>query len=347
MKGPVVASILMKRFDKVLMSPTIREVALRAGVSVATASYALNGVGRVSEPTRARVLEAAQQLGYSPSIAARVLKGGKGNLVAILTDGFAGPWYGEILEGLQPALKEAGYAVLAVTIQKESLELCRNLAQGGMIRALAVLNPGGARAEELEPLVSLVPTAVFDSDDRYEGALRFVLDNRGGVTALMVHLWDRGYRDYLWLDGDLEAAWDARERWEAFAAFLDEKGLPGAHRARAQGGFKADQAYQAVLEVLSHGRVPRVIVAANDESALGALKAVRSLHFQVPGDIAIAGFDGLDMTAWTDPGLTTLRYDRRALGREMAVSLLNAIDVGTDDRSARLLPVELVVRAST
>lgn len=338
---------MMKRLSSQSNSPTIREVAQKAGVSVATASYALNQNGRVAVETRDKVRKAAEELGYSPSIAAQVLKGGKGNLVAILTDGFAGPWYGEILEGLQPALKEAGYVVLAITIQRESLDLCRNLANAGLIRGLVVLNPGSAWAEAIGSLVERVPTVVFDPDSRYERVASFVLDNRGGVTTLMTHLWNRGYRDYLWLDGDLEAAWDARERWAAFSEFLDAKGLPASSRCRASGGFRTEPARRSVREFLSKGRIPRVIVAANDESAVGALRAVRELDFQVPADIAIAGFDGLDLTAWTDPSLTTLRYDRRAMGGEMAATLLTAIDAEVPDLSERTIPVELIIRASS
>jgi LacI family transcriptional regulator len=338
---------MMKRLSNQSNSPTIREVAQRAGVSVATASYALNQNGRVAEATRNKVREAAEALGYSPSIAAQVLKGGKGNLVAILTDGFAGPWYGEILEGLQPALKEAGYVVLAITIQRESLDLCRNLANAGLIRGLVVLNPGSAWVDAIKSLADTVPTVVFDPDSRYDRAACFVLDNRGGITTLMTHLWNRGYRDYLWLDGDLEAAWDARERWSAFSDFLDTKGLPDSARHRASGGFRTEPARRSVGEFLSKGRIPRVIVAANDESAVGALRAVRELDFQVPADIAIAGFDGLDMTAWTDPSLTTLRYDRRAMGGEMAATLLAAIGAEAPDFRVRTIPVELVIRASS
>jgi DNA-binding LacI/PurR family transcriptional regulator len=174
-----------------------------------------------------------------------------------------------------------------------------------------------------------------------------VLDNRGGIARLMTHLWDRGYRDYLWLDGAVEAAWDARERFEAFSEFLDGKGMDGRDRSRAPGGFKTDISERAVSELLSKGRVPRAIVAANDESAIGALNAVRKSGLSVPGDVAVAGFDGLDLSAWTNPALTTLRFDRRALGHRMADEVLIAIDKGEVDTSIRTIPVDLLVRAST
>ncbi len=322
---------------------TIRDVAQRSGVSVAAASYALNGTGRVSPETRQKVIQAAEDLGYAPSLAARALKGAKGNLVAILTDGFAGPWYGELLEGLQPALKDAGFAVLALTLEKESFQLCRSIAGAGLLRGLVALNASAAWQNELSALIDAVPTALFDPDSQDGRATRFVLDNRAGIRALMTHLWGTGCRDYLWLDGE-PTAWDARERRAAFEEFLEERTEPSRSR-RAQGGFQADVAYEAVKRELDHA-VPRAIVAANDESAIGALRAVRERGLEVPADVAIAGFDGIDASAWTSPALTTLKYDRRALGRQMASAVLSAIAQPTPP-AVFTVPLELVIRPST
>ncbi len=337
---------LMKRFTKSEGEVTLREVARRAGVSVTAASYALNGTGRVSADTRAKVLNIAESLGYSPSIAARLLKGARGNLIAVLTDGLAGPWYGEILEGLQPTINEGGFAVVAMTIQKDSLLLSRGLVSAGLVRGLVLLNPNETWQRFLVPLVNSVPSVLFDAGFRDVTALRYVLDNRGGLYTLMAHLWDRGYRDYLWLDGDIEAAWDARERYEAFDAFLDERGLAPDRRRRAPGGFKVDVADKSVSAILADGQIPRAIVAANDESAIGALNAVRRFGLRVPEDVAIAGFDGLEVSAWLNPALTTLRYDRKDLGRRMAVKVMEAVKGGPLDAKT-ILPLTLLVRESS
>lgn len=325
---------------------TIRDVAKAANVSIATASYALSGTGRISEETRKQVQRAADDLGYSPSIAARALKVGKGNLIAILTDGFAGPWYGEILEGLQPTLKDAGFTVFAITLQKESLQLCMNLTTSGMVRGLIVLNPGEAIKATLKRLEELAPVVIFDSVSDSGGAMQFVIDNRGGISAVMEHLWAQGYRDYLWVGGPSQT-WDARERQDAFDAFLKKQCTPPAQIAHVDGGFQYQTAFQNIDNLLTLGQRPRAIVAANDESALGALEAVKAHQLKVPQDVAIAGFDGLDVTAWTSPPLTTVYYDRKYLGKEMAYSLLKAIEEKTFSPSTRFIPVELVVRKST
>ena len=106
----------MKRLAGIQGSITIREVAKLAGVSLATTSYALNNSGRVAPDTKAKVLKAAADLGYAPSLAARSLKGGRGKVIAILTYGMGGPWYGEIFEGLQVNLNIAGYPVLPLVL---------------------------------------------------------------------------------------------------------------------------------------------------------------------------------------------------------------------------------------
>jgi LacI family transcriptional regulator len=336
----------MKRFSTPRAEVTIREVALQAGVSVTAASYALNGTGRLSDETRAKVLKVAVGLGYSPSLAARLLKGAKGNLIAVLTEGLAGPWYGEILEGLQPTINSWGFGVIAMTIQSDSLALCRSLVSAGLLRGLVILNPDETWAHDLLPLAEAIPTVLFDPGFSDVEAIKYVLDNRGGILSLMDHLWDRGYRDYLWLDGDVVAAWDARERFQAFDDFLNERNLPADRRRRSFGGFKADVAEQSVSSLLSQGYVPRAVVAANDESAIGALKAIRRFDLQVPADIAVTGFDGLDISAWLDPPLTTLRYDRRDLGRCMAESVMDAIEGGSMNTTT-IIPLTLQVRGST
>lgn len=337
----------MKRLSQEKRAVTIRDVAQQAGVSVAAASYALNNTGRVSALTKATILQAANELGYTPSLAAQVLKGRKGNLVAILTDGFAGPWYGEFLERIQPALKDAGHTVLALTLDQESLALCRTLVDSGWIQGLVVLNPGADWASFLVPMLDLVPTVVFDPDEHYQNAVQFAVDNRSGVKALMNHLWERGYRDFLWLDGEIDLAWDARERYQAFSDFLGAKNFSELSVTRLHGGFKADLAYRAVREFLSTSKPPRVIVAANDESASGALRAVREKGLSVPRDVAVTGFDGLDSSAWTEPPLTTLSYDRRDLGARMAAAILDALQSGETSPRRHILEVTLVVRASS
>ncbi len=337
---------VMKRFSTGSAEVTIREVARQAGVSVTAASYALNGTGRLSAETREKVLKAAEALGYTPSLAARLLKGAKGNLIAVLTEGLAGPWYGEILEGLQPTINAWGFAVIAMTIQSDSLSLCRSLVSAGLVQGLVILNPDEAWAHDLLPLAETLPTVLFDPGFGDVAAIKYALDNRGAIVSLMDHLWERGYRDYLWLDGDVTAAWDARERYRAFDAFLNERGLPPDRRRRALGGFKADVADQSVSALLKQGSVPRAVVAANDESAIGALNAIRRFGLRVPEDVAVSGFDGLDISAWLDPPLTTLRYDRRALGRSMAESVMEAIESGAADTTISI-PLALQVRGST
>jgi len=331
----------------VRQSVTIRDVARKAGVSVAAASYALNDLGRISIETKAKVRSAAEELGYCPSIAAQALKGTRGNLIVILTDGFAGPWYGEILEGLQPSLKESGYAVSAMTIQEESLALCMKLARAGLLCGLVILNPSLGRTPIMQSLVDFVPTAIFDADERLRGAQRFVIDNRRGIVELMDHLWARGYRDYLWVDGDSANAWDARERGSALEEYLTARACPSGALRRVDGKFRTDVAYRAVSEALAAGPPPRAIVAANDESAIGAMKSVRERGLDVPGDVAIAGFDGIDISAWTEPALTTVRYDRRALGKSMADWVADSLRVGAGDLGVTIVPVNLVVRGST
>jgi LacI family transcriptional regulator len=304
---------------------TIRDVAARAGVSVAAASYALNGGGRLSGPTRARIQKIAKQLGYRPSSVALALRGTRAKVMGIFMDGVGGPFFSDIMEGAHDVLRGAGFGILAVTLDAGGRETASRMAHDSMISGALILNPGVAGRDLLEDMARRIPLVLFDSRFSVPGCPRFGIQNREGMAALMEHLLSHGFRDFAYLDGDPRSN-DAIERKRVFKAALKRAGLALEPERLLQGSFKVQPAEAAMGAFLDRGLRTRVVVAANDQMALGAMRAILARGFRIPDDIAVTGFDNIEASTWTHPALTTVGYDREGLGRLMARSLLERLE---------------------
>jgi LacI family transcriptional regulator len=339
-----------------MANATIRDVAAKAGVSIAAASYALNGGGRISDATRERVSREAAKLGYRPSPVALALRGTRAREVGIFMDEIGGPFFGAIMEGVQEVLFREGYGILAATPGPGGSDPIARLVNHSMISGAIILNPGTAGAELLSKMAERVPIVLFDAREAIPGCPRFGIQNQEGMKALMDHLIGHGFKDFAYLDGG-PLSNDASERKRVFMSALKAAGLPLPKERVIQGSFKVQPAEKAAGELLDSGQRPRVIVSANDQMALGAMRAIHARGLRVPEDIAVTGFDDIEASAWTHPALTTVGYDRQGLGRAMAESLMEGIRSRTAKRasdptakprgSARtLIPATLVLRQS-
>jgi LacI family transcriptional regulator len=343
----LVPTIGMDKEQAIGIPPTIKDLARVAGVSIASASNAMNNTGRLSTELRERIIASARQIGYLPSLAAKALKGQRSKIVAVLTDGLSGQWYGEILDGLHKEFTNAGFAMMTTTLATDALELVQGLLRSRFIQGVVVLNPMVAAPEVLLPIVHSGPAVLFDAEDCYAFASRYNIDNRGGIVALMEHLWQQGARDFVWIDGE-ESALAARERRAACEEYLGLQAPGEWTLERVYGGFRAALALQNLSAYLdTNSRLPQAVLAANDESALGAIQALQQRGVAIPEQVRVCGFDGLDNCQWSNPPLTSIAFDRRALGAAMAADLLGQLKGGTEGGLLHSIPYELVVRASS
>jgi LacI family transcriptional regulator len=323
---------------------TIREVAERAGVSVATVSRALNEKGDVSDATRERVRKAARSLGYAADPTARALATQQTRLVAVVVGDNAGHvdlsliFFGKVLAAIARRLAQAGYEPVLLQPRVGNLQHRFDAA------VLIGVDDDDPVIAELERRA--VPLVGVDVDCRGARASFVGSDHAAGVRLALAHLYARGHRRIAHVAGAANTL-AGFERREAFVVESERLGLALAGDYVRDGDFSSASGYREACALLALADPPTAIVAASDLMALAALQAVRDAGLQPGRDVAVVGFDDLEAAALAHPPLTTIRQDRRELGALAAARALELAEEPESPPRRTLLPVELVVRASS
>lgn len=318
-------------------STTIYSVAARAGVSIATVSRVLQGSSVVSERTRGKVLEAVDQLDFLPSGAARSLAGRRHDTYGLVLPELNGPYYAELLIGFETRAGQLDQSVMLVLAgTKEDRDLAvRTLA--GRVDGIAAF---GSDAAQLGS--SGKPVVVIAGHAR-AGIEAIAAENLEGARRLTAHLLDHG-RTNLRFVGDPDAATDLLERYAGFTAAHRERGLTPAEPVRAE---FCERGGLAVAEQLLAGSVSAdALVCGNDELALAVMGRLTDGGVDVPGEIAIVGWDDVMTARYVRPGLTTVRQPVQELGA-LAADRLHHLVCGAAPSAERLvLATEVVIRTS-
>ena len=337
--------------------PTIRDVARRAGVSTATVSRVISGSVAARPQTRARVLAAAETLGYRPSAVARSLKLRTTRTLGLLVTDIQNPYYPEIVRAVEDAALERHLAVLLCngaddpSREETYLDLLVDRRVDGIIIASSGLHEhhGEWLARGSVPVV-LVNWAAPDLP------LPAILsDNRAGGRLATEHLLSLGHRRIGHLSAPARNA-AAAERRGGIREALAAAGLDPRSLVVVEGDGQVAGGERAAIELLE--RMPDVtgIVCYNDLTAIGAVRALRARGRQVPADVSVIGYDDIALSAWVDPPLTTIAQSTSEMGRwavRRLGELIGRADGGRGDDGGApgpapvLLPVELRVRAST
>ncbi|MGW3566357.1 LacI family DNA-binding transcriptional regulator [Streptomyces sp. NPDC000941] len=328
------------------MAVTLADVAARARVSAATVSRVLSGNYPVAESTRARVLRAVDELEYVVNGPASALAAATSDLVGVLVNDIADPFFGIIAGAVQSEMgsamgAESGrhgekLAVICNTGGSPEREL-NYLTLLQRQRAAAVVLTGGAVehpdhmaavAAKASRLASSGTRVVLCGRPPIEDAVTLTFDNRGGARRLTEHLLTLGHRRIGYVAGPAERT-TTRDRLEGHRAAMSAAGLgslsEGVDRLTVHGLYDRSSGYDATLELLRRDEALTAIVAANDTIALGVCAALRDQGLRIPDDVSVAGFDDLPFSADAVPALTTVRLPlheagaragRLALGRE-------------------------------
>lgn len=321
------------------------DVARIAGVSTMTVSRVLSGHPNVSPTTRTRVERAVERLGYRPNTAARALVTGRTATIGVVA--VETPHYGpaNTLFGIEAAARDAGLFVtvaLVRNVDEASIQDAVDHLRSANVDGLAVVAPTRTAAAAVEhlsdgalPLVVLHGVADGAGDD-------VGIDQDGGARAATAHLLDLGHRTVHHVRG--RRGWlEAGARADAWRAVLRERGrvVPDA----VPGDWTARSGYEAGLRLAADPGVTAVF-AANDQMALGVLRAMQEAGRRVPDDVSVVGFDDIPEAAYLVPPLTTVRQDFTELGRRCVARLRDLLD-GLTTEGQDLIPADLVVRASS
>lgn len=329
-------------------SITIKDVAREAKVSVATVSRALNGHDNVAEAVRKAVLEVADRLRYSPHAAARSLSSRHTQTIGVVLPDLYGEFFSELIRGIDGVARARRQHLLVSSYHGDQEEQGRALrAMRGRVDGLLVLSPYAEHPGFLtENLPQSLPTVLINThlpDDDHYPVLS--IDDHAGAIAMTEHLLAQGHRRIVFVAGP-ELNFDARERLRGFQDAMAAHGADA--RARVMyGDFDEASGYRAGQQLLQ-GELPDAVFAANDMMALGCLYALTQAGVQVPGQVALAGFDDIPLARFVHPGLTTMRVSIAELGAQAMSRLLGLIDpAGAAPQGNVMLKPTLIVRDST
>ncbi|MER5616229.1 MULTISPECIES: LacI family DNA-binding transcriptional regulator [unclassified Streptomyces] len=347
-----------------MSAPTVYDVAERSGVSIATVSRVYRTPDSVRAQTRERVLEAARQLGYVPSGNARGLASRTTGVLGLCFPDYADPdaeadaeadsdaddavmlYSDQIIRGMERAARRHGYALLiAASLEGGPESLVAKVA--GRVDGFAVLAQT-VPTEDLEVISRRLPVVMIAGPREIDHLDHIVVANADGERELARHLIeDHGLRRLAFVGGEVESP-DAEARFLGFQQACRDAGLPvpDAPDLRAEMMTQAEGARAAEALLDRDGERPQGVLFANDQMAVGALRALERRGVRVPEDIAVTGFDGIPLSRIVRPSLTTVRQPIRQLGEQAVELLVQRLGDSGSEPVSLMLPVSLIRRAS-
>lgn len=297
---------------------TIKDVAKRAKVSITSTSYALNNTGTISEATRQRVLAAAEELNYHPNAFARNLKKRKTHTIGVFITRFGGSFYEEILEGIHDTILKTDYELLVCPESRTKRRILTHRQVDG-----AIVFDSKVTNEVILKLASKrFPIVVLDRYLKADYLLPLLIDNQQGAKEAFYHLYDQGARRMFFVSG----AWDSFDNQERKKAFLREADKNNLVVRCYNGNFTEESGYEIARKIIETRDLPEAVFCANDQMAIGFIKAMKENNLKAPDDIAIVGFDDILITQYMQPTLSTIGASRFLWGSLAATQLIDFLE---------------------
>lgn len=310
-------------------NPTLRDIARAADVSLSTVSYVLNNRANVSPEMRERVLKAASDLGYRQKIVSSspILSGI--STVGVLTRRRTGdllssnPFYSHIIDGVEHECQRHNINLMYANVEVDERNRTRNwpaMLVNELVDGVIVV---GAFLEEAIADISrragrnMVLVDAYTSDDTAFDTV--VMDNFGGAMAAVTHLIHHGHQHIGLIGSNPDSYPSVLERRRGYLAALAQHGISATYIE--EGILDRPEAFESTIRLLRHEPQITAIFACNDNTAIGAMNAVRQLGLDVPRDVSIVGFDDIDLAQEVQPPLTTVHVDKVLMGT-MALRLL-------------------------
>jgi LacI family transcriptional regulator len=328
----------------------ISMVAKRAGVSKATVSRVINGTARVIPETAKRVHKAIKELDYYPDINARTLGSGRSGLYGLIISDITNPYFPELVKAFEDIAIEHGQEVLISNTgyDPKRMERCVIRMLQRKVDGLAVMTSEFGE-HLIEPINKRKIPTIFMDTKKLIGNASFVnIDYAAGVSEALKHLVDLGHTRIAFISGPLSLG-SARTRAEAFRAGLQAHNLTAEKHWLQEGDHQVDGGRKAMERVLA-GNVPTAVLASNDLTAIGAMDAIREHGLRIPEDISVIGFDDIQLSAYTQPPLTTVHVPRGEVAATAFRSLFREKDELPTKRvrgREHVIQPHLLVRGST
>ena len=324
----------------------LKQLADYLGLNPTTVSVVLNDVpGRsIPQATRDRIKAAAKKFNYQPSLLARSLRNRRTFTIGILVPELGDGYHTQVMSGIGDHLMDAGYFYFTAhhRHRKDLVEEYSQMLLGRGAEALIAIDTA------LEHDYS-VPVAAVAGHRLINGVTNVVLDHRFAAQLTLTHLHSLGHREIAFIRGQPFSS-NSAGRWNNIVAAAQELGVtihPGLVVQLDRDISSPELGYPVVQQLLSSGRSFTALVAFNDMSAIGAIRALQDVGLSVPRDVSVIGFDDIKVAAFNNPRLTTIRQPLSNMGRIAAQCVLSQLNGSEPFRKLITVEPELAVREST
>jgi len=330
------------------MAVTINDIAAKAGLSKSTVSRVLVGKGSISEKSRRGVMKAMQELQYSPSALARgMVTGRTGNIAFIIcqnhTPAVSHPFYSHILEGALDEVNRMSYNLIIASENdiKDNSSVIFQKKMDGVILASNV------RPEIVQMFRQHgIPMVLVNNMSDFEDVVCLMSDDYGGASEAMEYLIAKGHTRIAFICGYADHS-SYTLRHNAYLDALGSHGLAADPRIVRFCGHRTGEGKAAMEALLGETRDFTAVFASNDFIAVGAIKALKESGLRIPEDVAVVGFDDLDMAAIVDPELTTIHTDKEQIGMRAVQCLFHSMENRALSERVQIQKTRLVIRKST
>jgi LacI family transcriptional regulator len=328
---------------------TIKDIAKSADVSVATVSYVINKSRYVSPELTLRVEEAIDRLGYSPNAVARSLRQNRTKLIGLIIPDNSNPFFAEIAKGVEDAGFEAGYSVILcnsnASIDREMTYL--NLLRSKRVEGIIFIATS-TQVEQVRSFLKVkIPAVIFYRDVPSLDVDTIRIDNfEAGYTATH-HLIDLGHQSIACIRPASDETPSA-QRVEGYKKAMEESGLTWYPELMPQGDNRVSSGKSAVQTLIKSKRSFSAIFSTNDAMAIGSMRALREMGYQIPQDISVVGVDDIILASYVEPPLTTIAQPKYEAGCQAVSFLIERIESEYNEGPRNiLLDTQLIVRQST
>ena len=331
-----------------MRASTAKDVAKRAGVSIATVSRVVNNHESVSPVIRDKVLQAIEALGYRPSRAAQLLRAKRGHVIGLVIPDIQNPFFTAVARGIEDVAYQHGYSLILCNTDEDSdkerlyLDVMRAEAVAGLILASTVQdNPQVGRFFE-----DGIPVVAIDrhlNDPRIDSVM---VDSLRGTLKAMAHLFELGHRRIGFIGGPVTITTMA-ERRDGYLAAHQRYGVTASPELMRFGSPRLAGGHACAQELLQLASPPTALFVANNLMALGALQAIQERGLRLPQDISMVSFSDLPWSSLLHAPLTAIAQPDYELGQKAAELLLERLNQPDKPTRHLYLPLKLIVRAST
>jgi len=326
--------------------PTVLDVAQLAGVSAGTVSNVLTKSRYVRPETVIRVEAAVAELGYRPNRIAQSLINRRTRTIGMILPNLVSPYHVDLLHAVEDVLGDAGYAVVFGNSQNDPIreERCIDAFRDHLVDGLVTAIATDTGAEKLRALAEEMSIVMINRLVPGWDGDSVTSDTDTGMELAVGHLADLGHCYISLVNGDPRIQ-TARVRRTAFEAALHRRGLVA--WSITEDRFSVESGRAQTESLLQSANPPTAICAGNDVIALGVLEAIKNAGLRVPDDLSVVGYNDVEYTRYTSPGLTTIHVPARAMGAEAARLILDRLARPESPTRQIVMPTSLVVRQST